>query len=292
MVVVHRDHDIKLTGMGLGVPSPHEDGIRRQRSVHIHPLRAQLSQSGSNDFQLLPAKQTTFAGMGVEPCHSDTRRTPQGAQQCRMCDLHGLQHVGLGHSSNRIAQGHMDADQHRAQFIACQHHAHRHRIQSHALVGGSLGLQQFGVTRVVHACSSERLFVQRRRNQCSHLTTQRGACCPPHTISSGAPCLGTDLPHRHGVGQTRKRQHWHAARGRIQGICHPIDHRHGQRRYARACNAARGASQGGHVPDDEAAAQHIGRIPERFGHDFRAYACRVALGNGDGLEIGFHKFWR
>ncbi len=141
LVVVHRDHDIKLTRMGLGVPSPHERRYRGNGPCTSYPLRAQLSQSGSNDFQLLPAKQTTFAGMGVEPCHSDTRRTTQGAQQCRMRDLHGLQHVGLGrqHQSHRAGST-CDADQHRAQLIACQHHAHRHRIHRHALVGGGFGL--------------------------------------------------------------------------------------------------------------------------------------------------------
>jgi hypothetical protein len=39
----------------------------------------------------------------------------------------------------------MDADQHGAQLVVGQHHAHRHLRHRHAQVRGRLGLQQLGV---------------------------------------------------------------------------------------------------------------------------------------------------
>ena len=41
-------------------------------------------------------------------------------------DAQRLQHVVEGHRLDRVAQGHVDADQHGAQFVVGQHHAHRH----------------------------------------------------------------------------------------------------------------------------------------------------------------------
>jgi hypothetical protein len=60
-------------------------------------------------------------------------------------DAQRLQHPLQRHRLDRLAQRHVDADQHRAQFVVGQHHAHRHLRERHAGVRRGLGLQQFGV---------------------------------------------------------------------------------------------------------------------------------------------------
>jgi hypothetical protein len=59
-----------------------------------------------------------------------------------MRDAQGLQDLRPGHGLDGLAQRDMDADQHGAQLVVGQHHAHRHLLERNARMGGRLGLQQ------------------------------------------------------------------------------------------------------------------------------------------------------
>ena len=63
----------------------------------------------------------------------------------------GLHNVLVRYGLQRLAQADVDADQHGAQLVVGQHHAHGHLRNRHPGVAGCLGLQQFGVPRKVHA---------------------------------------------------------------------------------------------------------------------------------------------
>ena len=152
LVVVHRHHHIELACALRGAAGPHEHGVRRQRPRHVKALGARCSHRWRNHLDFLPAKQPSLAGMRVEARHGHSRAAAQAAQQGCIGDAQGLQHVVVRHCGNRVAQRHVDADQHRTQFITGQHHAHRHFVKAHSRMGGRLRLKQLGVTREIHAC--------------------------------------------------------------------------------------------------------------------------------------------
>ena len=79
-----------------------------------------------------------------------------------MSDLQGAQHAGLRDLLNGFAQRHVNGDQHRAQLVIGQHHAHGHLLHRHAQVRRCFSLKQLGVAWKAAewlACGSQRLLV-------------------------------------------------------------------------------------------------------------------------------------
>ena len=228
--------------------------------------------------------------MGVQPRHRHARHAAQAALQRGMGDLQRLQHVVLRHRRNRIAQRHMDADQHGAQLVVGQHHAHGHAGQRHALVGGGLGLQQLGVPRKIHARSRQRLLVQGRGDQRRHLAAQGRAGRPDHSVGCGPACCRTDLAPGLGAGDARHRQHGHAARGHGQRFVRRTDLGHRQAPHTRPRNGLGRAPQRDHIAHHKTMAQQLGRVAEGLGHDLGPDAGGVSLGDGDGVH-GFLKLF-
>ena len=126
--------------------------------------------------------------------------------------------------------------------------------------------------------------MQRRGDQPSHIPTQCRAGRPVHTIGRSAPRLGTDAPPRHRAGQPWQWQDGHATRRGIPGILNAIQHRYRHAGDAGACNARSSPAQGGDVAHHKTAPQQVRRVTKGLGHDLRADACWVSLGDGYGLH--------
>ena len=269
-----------------GVTGSHEHRIGRNRPFHLHSFGLGLGHGGGNHLDFLAPKQATFARMRVQPCHRDAGRTAQAAGQCRMGDAQGLQDVGLGHGVQRRAQRHMDADQHGAQLVVGQHHAHRHLGNGHAGVVRSFGLQQLGVTRKIHACQRQRLFVQRRRHQRGHLPCQRSARRPLHAACGGFTGRPADLTPGGGCRHIGQLQHRNAARRNRPHIRRGGNGGHRQVGFTPTQHRLGTAAQGFHIAGDKAPAHEARMIPKGLGDDFRPDTRRIPLGDGDG-QVGW-----
>jgi hypothetical protein len=178
----------------------------------------------------------------------------------------------------------MNADQHRAQLVTGQHHAHRHGCQRHALVGCRLGLQQFGVPREGHTGGRQRLLVQWCCYESGDVALQGGTRRPHHAIGRRTACCSADAAPRNRAGQARQLQHRHAAWRHVPCIIGRHDLRHRQLQHAGSHDALRGTTQGRQIPHRKAAAQIIGSIAKGLGHDFGADTRRVTLCDGNGLH--------
>jgi len=273
----------------------HEHRVGRQRPHHGPAPAQTLGDGGGDHLDLLAAKQPPFARVRVQASHSDARRAPQAARQRFVRDLQGLQQVALRHGGQRVAQGHMDADQHGAQLIAGQHHAHGHVGQRNACVRSRLGLQQLGVAGVVHTRRVQGFLVQRCRHQPGHLATQGRARGPHHALRCRPAGLRRDLAPGHRPRQAGQRQHRQATRRHVQRLHGRIDLRHRQLGLARPDDALRSAAQRSQVAHGETAAQQLRCVPECLGDDLGAYACRVSLGDGQRTQRRFFShlcLWR
>jgi hypothetical protein len=229
------------------------------------------------------------------------RNTGRSAQRCRqgcMGDENRLQHVLGSHCRNRIAQRDMDADQHRAQRLVGQHHAHGHLLYGHARMLRRLGLQQLSVAGKINARQMQRLLVQRRGHQAINLTVQGGAGRPLHAGGGGAASLGLHLAPRQRSWQAGQWQHRQAARRYLPSIFRLRNFSHWQAALARYGQHLRGAAQGSRIAQGKAAFHALGRITKSLGDDFRANPGRIALGNSQqrgalhGTVLHKNKDWR
>ena len=129
---------------------------------------------------------------GFRPGDRDARRAAQRCAPARACVMRSVCSTLLaGDGLDRVAQRHVDADQHGAQFVVGQHHAHRHVAPAATpACARGLGLQQLGVARERHAGGGQRLLVQRRGDERGDLAAQRGARGPDHRIRRDAAGRG------------------------------------------------------------------------------------------------------
>ncbi|MPN12085.1 hypothetical protein SDC9_159395 [bioreactor metagenome] len=225
--------------------------------------------------------------MRIEPGHGNARRASQASAQRLMRDAQGLQDLRPGHGLDGLAQRDMDADQHGAQLVVRQHHAHRHLFQRNARMGSRLGLQKFRVPGESHACQMQRLLVQGCRDQGGNLATQSCLRGPDHTLRRGLPGSCANLAIGLGPRQPRQVQQRDSTFRNRPGFARLIDHHHGLGDGLVAvggprCQRSRTA-QSLQLAHYKAAAHGLRCSPKSLGDDFRPYACTVALGDGNGL---------
>ena len=84
MVVVLRHHNVVAAA-----PRVHENGVARVRATGVDAFGAGKGNSGCDDVDVFAAKQTAFAGVGVEPRYSDARCRYAKALQAAVCQLDG-----------------------------------------------------------------------------------------------------------------------------------------------------------------------------------------------------------
>ena len=190
MVVVHRQHCVKFPWVRSCITSTHEHGIGRKRPAGIDALRLCSGNRRGNDLDFLTPEDTALACVRVQASHRNARGTAQAFAQRLMRDAQGLQNLRLGHGSNRITQRHMDADQHGAQLVIGQHHAHRHLRDGDAGMSGCFGLQQLGMTREADTRQVQGFLVQRCGDQRRNFLAQRRLCSPDHTLGCSVPRSG------------------------------------------------------------------------------------------------------
>jgi len=143
--------------------------VRRERAMRLDPFGPSRRDGRRDHLDLLAPEHPALARMRVQARHGDPRPPPQRGLQGAIGDAQGLQHAFQRHRLYRFAQRHVNADQHGAQLVVGQHHAHRHLLQGHAGVSRGFGLQQLGVARVRQAGGSQGLLVQRRSDQAGDL---------------------------------------------------------------------------------------------------------------------------
>ncbi len=80
----------------------------------------------------------------------------------------------------------MDADQHGAQLVVRQHHAHRQFSDRAAQVRGRQRLQEFGMAGMFDAGRGQRLLVDRRGDDGADLAAQRRLRSPGDAVGCGA----------------------------------------------------------------------------------------------------------
>ena len=180
LVVVHRDHDIELARAGA-----HEDGIGRMRSTDIEPFGPRLLHRRCDLLDFLAAEQAALARMRIDAGDRDARRASELARQMRGRDAQGLQHIGRRHRFERIAQRDMDADQHGAQLVVRQHHAHWQLGDRTAQVRGRQRLQEFGMAGMFDPGRGQRLLVDRRGDDGADLAAQRSLRGPGDAVGRG-----------------------------------------------------------------------------------------------------------
>ena len=125
--------------------------------------------------QLFAAEQAAFAGVRVEAGHGDARPRLAPAGRRGVGDAQGLEHGIEGDRVDRLAQRHVDRDEHRAQLVVGQHHAHRR----HDAAARRQRLQHFGVAGIGDASRGERLLVDRRGDDRRRLARLARGAPPP-----------------------------------------------------------------------------------------------------------------
>jgi hypothetical protein len=176
----------------------------------------------------------------------------------------------------------VNADQHGAQLVVGQHHAHRHAVHREARMGGGFGLQQFGVPGIRKASRRQRFLVQRRRHEGGDVAPQCGARSPDHAVAGHAPGFGADAAG-HDVPRRRHHlQHGDATRRGGGGFGHVPDFCHRPRGLPGQRQGLRCAAHRGHVAGHEGAVRGVGRPMESLDDDFRTDARGVAQRDGDG----------
>ena len=280
LVVVHRHHHIKCAGFFWGAAGPHKYRVRRLGAFHVQALRPRDCNGGGNVLDLFAPHMACLARVGIEPSHRNARRPAQRLGERLVGDANGLQHMGGGNGVDRVAQGHMDADQHSAQRVVGQHHAHGHLLHGHPRMARRFGLQQLGMPGEIYARQMQRLLVQRRGHHAVDFATQCRLRGPLHTGCCGAPRFCLHLPKRQRPRQAWQGPYRQAPWRHAQGVLRRIYHRDGQCALTGPLQQLRRSPQGCHVAHGKAAMHAVRRISKRLGDDFRPNTRRIALGDG------------
>jgi hypothetical protein len=175
------------------------------------------------------------------PLRGDSGRPPpSGARPSTLdsgCvrDLQGLQHIVEGHRVDGIPQRNMDADQHGAQFVICQHHAHRHLLRPACPGWRAARLQQFGVARksvVMERPAACNASLCRGAVTNAAISPRMAAASAAHSTHCArqSPRLRTHLAPQHNGCQCRTLlQHRDAVRRQVRDQCSDADFRHRKR---------------------------------------------------------------
>jgi hypothetical protein len=270
VVVGHGDDDVELARVAGRVACAHEHRVGRERPARIDPFGARRLHRRRDDEQLLVAEQAALAGVRIEPGDGDARLARREPARCGGGDPDRLEDRVEGDRLDRLAQRGVDRDQHGAQLVVGQHHAHRRRRRAGA---GRERLQHLGVAGVADAGGSERFLVDRRRDQRRGRAgsddgdrlldaARRGRAgarvdaAERRLDQVGREAVG--LQHRNASGRQRRR-----VVGRVDP-CH----------RKQAAGEGGGAAHHRDVADDEGAAR-VGRA-EPGGDDLRTDAAGVA----------------
>ena len=266
-MVVRHGHD----QVELAAARAHEHGVGRKGSLHIQALGACGLHRRGDETDFLIAEEPAFAGMRVEARHSDARPRLAPGRRGLVRDLNRLQHGVEGHGIDGLAQRDMDADQHHAQLLVRQHHAHRRR---RAARRGSQGLQHLGMAGVRDTGGGQRLLVDGRSHDglglTGHHQTHRrfDAACGRSAVAAVDPAQRQRSQAR---GQIGWRQHRQTAGRHV--VAGRVDHgRHG----------TAGAPHHDRIADHHTALQRT--TLEGAHDDLGADAGRVAHGH----QHGFH----
>ena len=92
LIVIHGDDDVIPATPGLG-----KHRVRRNRTFHIDPLGAGGLDRRDDLLNLLPAKESVFATMGIEAGYADAGTVDPQVAAGLPRDLNDLQHPVLFH---------------------------------------------------------------------------------------------------------------------------------------------------------------------------------------------------
>jgi len=273
-------HD-RVVGSGAlgGGAGPHEYGVRRKRAFGADAQALRLRHGRADDLQFLGAEQAAFTGMRIQPRHRQARLLDAPAAQGFMGDLQRLQHGLEGHGLDGLPQRLVDGDQHHAQFVVGQHHAHRRRRLARRR---RQRLQHLGVAGEADAGSRQRLLVDGRGDDGAGLAGLHPAHRGLDAQRRSRTAQRIDAPQRQRrqpFGQSRRGQHGKAARRHVG----PIGGRFEQRQHRPAARAAGGgAPQHRRIANDD----RIGHLAaaEGLDDDLGADAGGIAHGHEQGLH--------
>ena len=277
MVVRHGHDDVEFARVVRRVARAHEHGVGRVGAAGGYALGHGGSNGRGDDELFLVAEEAALAGMRVQPRHRNARLTQPPRGRRPVGDAQRLQHGVESHGLDGPAQRQVDGDQHDAQLIVGQHHAHGRWLGPHAGCSGQ-GLQHLGVPRIEHAGCSQGFLVDRRgddgaagagqhqRHRMFDAARRRGAVAGVDRALRQRRQAAREAPRLH----QRQAARWHL--GQVVGR---VDHR----RHGSPC-----AAQHAGVPDHHGVAQLTER--KGAGDDLRADAGGVAHGHDQGLHAG------
>ena len=114
-----------------------------------------------DDPDFFVAEETTFAGMGVEPCDRNARRRDPKGLAALMCEP-DRRHLRIEiRLVDGLAQRRVDRDENRADIVVGQHHRNALRA---TIVG-----EDFGVPGIANARACHRFLVDRRGDDAADL---------------------------------------------------------------------------------------------------------------------------
>ena len=259
----------------------HEDGVGRIGSGGRDAFGAGRGDRRADDAQFLVTEQAALPGVRVQAGHRDARRCQAPGGGAAVGDAQGLEDGVVRDRVDRVAQRHVDGDQHGPQLVVGQHHAHRRRRGA----GRRQRLQHLGVAGIRDAGERQRLLVDGRGDD-----GPDGALpCQRHRLldagSRGGPGAGVDLAHG-GVEQVRGQpiglQHGNAARWDGAGLRGGRDP--GDRELP--VEAGGGPAQHAEVTEHDAIAGVDVLVEEQLGDDLGSDAAGVAHGQHDGQAGG------
>ena len=220
-------------------------------------------------------KSPALARVRVQPRHRDARMwfAPFGRGTVR--DAQRLEHGVEGHAVDGGAQRQVDRDQHGAQLVVGQHHAHRRRRA--ARIGERL--QHLGMPRVADAGRGERFLVDRRSDDGCHRAAASERRRDFDAGRGGGPRMRVDASRRKSIEITRqagRHEHRDAPRRHFEGLLGAVYRCDGQH----ACGPSGGAPQHRQVTDHEATSCAFG-IAKQLRDDLGTDAADIAHRDGN-----------
>ena len=181
LVVIHADDPVEIA-----LPGPHEHGVRRQGTrdpptpgagflTHIFECRR-------DDTDLLVAKETALARMGIQSTDGDPRRRHAHAGQRVADQVNGDEDLFLGQPVDGVSQGDV------GRRVRDQDPVEGQR-EPETLRSGDFG-QQFGVAGVVVSGMAHGFLVDRRSDNGCDIAGHRHSGGPLHGFHGKAPGFG------------------------------------------------------------------------------------------------------
>ena len=225
--------------------------------------------------------------MGVESGHRDTRYAAQNRTQGGVGDAYGFQHRRFSHGLDGLAQGQVDADQHGAQFLVGQHHAHRQKRHRNTRMPGGQRLQDLGMTGKTikrRARCGQALFVKWRGHHCGDCPIKRLLRGPLHTAAGKLARHRADLAVGHRLHGRAHLQYRNTAGRQMQGLLRIADlhYRPGQS-WGPLGHQSAGTAHGLKVTSHKTSLHLPGLGGIGLGNNFRADSSRIAHGDGQGF---------